>query len=139
MDVYDSIGTNHWYTIAADSATRFRIEGSAGDGTRGAVDITPGYINFYNDDWSLNQTWNVGNIADTKALYNHVQSSSAEWGKTYSGISPIIVDNTARTIDISGYGLSGINLNIWKDDVHHVIVISAAPGGASIDYTTGSI
>ena len=79
MDVYDSIGTNHWYTIAADSATRFRIEGSAGDGTRGAVDITPGYINFYNDDWSLNQTWNVGNIADTKALLNHVQSASASW------------------------------------------------------------
>ena len=139
MDVYDSIGNNHWYTTAADSATRFRIIGSAGDGTIGAVDITPGYINFYNDDWSLNQTWNTTNIADTKALYNHVQSASAEWGKTYSGISPIIVDNTARTIDISGYGLSGINVNIWKDDVHHVIVISAAPGGASIDYTTGSI
>jgi hypothetical protein len=138
MDVYDSIGNNHWYTTAADSATRFRIEGSAGDGTRGAVDLTPGYINFYNDDWSLNQTWNTDDIADTKALYNHVQSASAEWGKTYSGISPIIVDNTARTIDISGYGLSGINVNIWKDDVHHVIVISAATGG-SIDYTTGSI
>lgn len=79
IDVYDSIGNNHWQTIASDSATRFRIEGSAGDGTRGAVDITPGYINFYNDDWSLNQTLNTSDISALKALLNHVQSASANW------------------------------------------------------------
>ena len=60
-------------------------------------------------------------------------------GKTYTGISPVIVDNSLNTIAVSGYGLSGINLNIWKDDVNHVIVISASQGGASINYTTGSI
>jgi len=79
MDVYDSTGNNRWYTTAGDGATRFRIEGSAGDGTRGAVDLTPGYINFYNDDWSLNQTLNTSDISALKALLNHVQSASANW------------------------------------------------------------
>lgn len=66
-------------------------------------------------------------------------SSAFSAGKTYTGISPVIVDNSLNTIAVSGYGLSGINLNIWKDDVNHVIVISASQGGASINYTTGSI
>lgn len=68
VDVYDSTGINHWYTTAVDGATRFRIEGSAGDGARGAVDLTPGYINFYNSDWSLNQSLSVGDISALKAL-----------------------------------------------------------------------
>ena len=68
IDVYDSIGNNHWYTTATDGAARFRIEGSAGGGARGAVDLTPGYINFYNDDWSLNQSLSVGDISALKAL-----------------------------------------------------------------------
>ena len=79
MDSYDSIGNNHWYTTAVDGAARFRIEGSAGGGFRGAVDLTPGYINFYNDDWSLNQSLSVGDISALKALLNHVQSASANW------------------------------------------------------------
>jgi len=79
MEVYDSTGNNYWYTTAVDGATRFRIVGSAGDGTRGAVDLAPGYINFYNDDWSLNQTLNTSDISALKALPPiRIVSSSAQ-------------------------------------------------------------
>lgn len=63
MDSYDSAGDNHWYTTAVDSATRFRIVGSAGDGAKGAVDLTPGYINFYDSAWNLDATINKGQIS----------------------------------------------------------------------------
>lgn len=68
LDVVNTAEGNYWSMFAADGAARLRIYGSAGDGTIGAVDITPGYINFYNDDWSLNQTLNTSDISALKAL-----------------------------------------------------------------------
>jgi hypothetical protein len=83
MDVYDSIGNNHWYTTAADGATRFRILGSgqnsAGEAITGAVDLTPAYINFYDQSWNLRATLNYEEINALKALLNHVSTASASW------------------------------------------------------------
>lgn len=77
MEVFDSAG-NSWYT-KADTRAHFIVSGSAGNGARGAVELAPQYINFYNDDWSLNQTLNISDISALKALLNHVQSASASW------------------------------------------------------------
>lgn len=79
LDVVNTAEGNYWSMFATDSAARLRIYGSAGNGAIGAVDITPGYINFYNEDWSLNQTLNTNDISALKALLNHVQSASANW------------------------------------------------------------
>lgn len=79
LDVVNTAEGNYWSMFATDSAARLRIYGSAGDGAIGAVDITPGYINFYNADWSLNQTLNTSDISALKALLNHVRSASANW------------------------------------------------------------
>ena len=65
MELFDTAG-NSWLTSAGGDRTYFIVSGSAGNGVRGAVELAPQYINFYNDDWSLNQTWNTDNIADTK-------------------------------------------------------------------------
>lgn len=78
MEVFDNAG-NSWYTKASDSRAHFIVSGSAGNGARGAVELAPQYINFYNDDWSLNQTLNTSDISALKALLNHVQSASANW------------------------------------------------------------
>lgn len=78
MEVFDS-AYNCWYTKADDGRAHFIVSGSAGNGARGAVELAPRYINFYNDDWSLNQTLNVSDISALKALLNHVQSASASW------------------------------------------------------------
>lgn len=79
LDVVNTAEGNYWSMFAADSAARLRVYGSAGNGTRGAVDIAPGYINFYNEDWSLNQTLNTSDISALKALLNHVKTASANW------------------------------------------------------------
>ena len=79
MDSYDSAGDNHWYTTAVDSATRFRIVGSAGDGTKGALDLTPGYINFYDSNWNLDATINKGQISAWNAVYSTVNGNSGSW------------------------------------------------------------
>ena len=79
IDVYNSAENNHWYTTADNEATRFRIVGSAGGGTRGAVDLTPSYINFYDESWNLNASLDYATINALKALLNHVQSASANW------------------------------------------------------------
>lgn len=79
MEVYDSTGNNRWYTTADGEATRFRIVGSAGGGARGAVDLTPAYINFYDESWNLNASLDYATINALKALLNHVQSASANW------------------------------------------------------------
>lgn len=83
MEVYDSTGNNHWYTTAVDGATRFRIVGSAqnsaGVAISGAVDLTPAYINFYDQSWNLRATLNYEEINALKALLNHVSTASASW------------------------------------------------------------
>lgn len=66
MEVFDSAG-NCWYT-KADTRAHFIVSGSAGNGARGAVELAPQYINFYNADWSLNQTLNTSDISALKAL-----------------------------------------------------------------------
>lgn len=78
MEVFDTAG-NSWLTSAGGGRTYFIVSGSAGNGARGAVELAPQYINFYNDDWSLNQTLNTSDISALKALLNHVQSASANW------------------------------------------------------------
>lgn len=83
MEVYDSTGNNRWYTTAVDGATRFRIVGSAqnsaGIAISGAVDLTPAYINFYDQSWNLRATLNYEEINALKALLNHVSTASATW------------------------------------------------------------
>ena len=114
------------YNSSAFSAERASYATSA-TSANGAISAQS--ANYVVSGWEISD----GNITG----YN---GTAFPAGKTYTGISPVIVDNSLNTIAVSGYGLSGINLNIWKDDVNHVIVISASQGGgASIDYTTGSI
>jgi len=83
MEIYDSAGNNRWYTTAADGATRFRIQGSAqnsaGEAITGVVDLTPAYINFYDQSWNVRATLNYEEINALKALLNHVQTASASW------------------------------------------------------------
>ena len=83
IDVYNSAGNNRWYTTAVDGATRFRIVGSgqnsAGQAISGAVDLTPAYINFYDQSWNLRATLNYEEINALKALLNHVSTASANW------------------------------------------------------------
>lgn len=64
---------------------------------------------------------------------NTIKLDGSAVGRTYTGISPIIVDNTAGTIDISAYEVSGININITKDDANSAIIFSANPGGNSFN------
>lgn len=124
-----------------------------------ALGLSDGYITGYNSSafsaerasYATSATSANGSISAQSANYvvsgweisdgsiTGYNGTAFPAGKTYTGISPVIVDNSLNTIAVSGYGLSGINLNIWKDDVNHVIVISASQGGASINYTTGSI
>lgn len=83
MEIYDSVGNNRWYTTAAEGATRFRIVGSgqnsAGEAITGAVDLTPAYINFYDQSWNVRATLNYEEINALKALLNHVSTASASW------------------------------------------------------------
>lgn len=62
---------------------------------------------------------------------NTIKLDGTAVGRTYTGISPVIVDNTAGTIDISAYEVSGINIDITKDDANSAIIFSANPGGNS--------
>ncbi len=79
-DVVNTDNGCYWSLLATDSAARLRVHGSAGDATAiGTVDLTPGYINFYRNDWSLWATLNPDEINALKALLNHVQSASANW------------------------------------------------------------
>jgi len=78
MEVFNTAG-NSWLTSAGGGRTYFIVSGSAGNGARGAVELAPQYINFYNDDWSLNQTLNTSDISALKALLNHVSTASANW------------------------------------------------------------
>lgn len=62
---------------------------------------------------------------------NTIKLDGSAVGRTYTGISPVIVDNTAGTIDISAYEVSGINIDITKDDANSAIIFSANPGGGN--------
>ena len=64
---------------------------------------------------------------------NTIKLDGSAVGRTYTGISPVIVDNTAGTIDISAYEVSGINIDITKDDANSAIIFSANPGGNSFN------
>lgn len=80
LDVVNTVEGNYWSMFATDSAARLRVHGSAGDATAiGTVDLTPGYINFYRNDWSLWATLNPDEINALKALLNHVRTASANW------------------------------------------------------------
>ena len=79
-DVVNTDNGCYWSLLAADSAARLRVHGSAGNATAiGTVDLTPGYINFYNSDWSLRATLTPEEINALKALLNHVSTASANW------------------------------------------------------------
>lgn len=83
-DVVNTDNGCYWSLLATDSAARLRVHGSAGlqvMGTQvmGTVDLTPGYINFYHDDWSVWASLTPEEINALKALLNHVQSASANW------------------------------------------------------------
>lgn len=66
---------------------------------------------------------------------NTIKLDGSAVGRTYTGVSPVIVDNTAGTIDISAYEVSGINIDITKDDANSAIIFSASPGGNSFNAT----
>jgi len=79
-DVVNTDNGCYWSLFASDSAARLRVHGSAGNATAiGTVDLTPGYINFYNSDWSLRATLTPEEINALKALLNHVSTASANW------------------------------------------------------------
>lgn len=44
-------------TFYGDSAHRFRIVGECGGGASGVIDVTPGYINFYDSDYNFISTY----------------------------------------------------------------------------------
>ena len=78
-DVVNTDNGCSWSLLATDSAARLRVHGSAGDGRTGSVDLTPGYINFYHDDWTLWASLTPDEINALKALLNHVSTASASW------------------------------------------------------------
>ena len=79
LDVVNTAEGYYWSMFTADGATRFRIYGSAYEGVSGAVDLTPAYINFYDQSFNLRASLNYAEINALKALLNHVQSASANW------------------------------------------------------------
>lgn len=78
-DVVNTDNDCSWSLLAIDSAARLRVHGSAGNGSTGSVDLTPGYINFYHDDWTLWASLTPNEINALKALLNHVSTASASW------------------------------------------------------------
>lgn len=80
LDVVNTVEGNYWSMFAADSAARLRVHGSAGNGTAiGSVDLTPGYIRFYHDNWAVWATLTPDKINELTLLLNHVRSASASW------------------------------------------------------------
>lgn len=78
-DVVNTDNGCSWSLLAIDSAARLRVHGSAGNGSTGTVDLTPGYINFYRDDSTLWASLTPDEINALKALLNHVSTASASW------------------------------------------------------------
>ena len=140
-----------YFVEDSESATVIGISGMPtveGVMYESALGLSDGYITCYNSSafsaerasYATSATSANGSISAQSANYvvsgwetsdgniTGYNGTAFSAGKTYTGISPVIVDNSLNTISISGYGLSGINVNIWKDDVHHVIVISASTG-----------
>lgn len=58
--------------------TCFRIRGDMGN-TTGTLDLTPGFIQFYDANWNVAAFLGPNEINQLKALLNHVQSASASW------------------------------------------------------------
>lgn len=58
--------------------TCFRIRGDMGN-TTGTLDLTPGFIQFYDANWNVVAFLGSYEINQLKALLNHVQSASASW------------------------------------------------------------
>ena len=83
LDVVNTAEGNYWSMFTADGAARFRIYGSAqnsaGEAITGIVDLTPAYINFYDQSFNLRATLNYEEINALKALLNHVSTASANW------------------------------------------------------------
>lgn len=83
LDVVNTAEGNYWSMFAVDGAARFRIYGSAqnsaGEAITGIADLTPAYINFYDQSFNLRATLNYEEINALKALLNHVSTASANW------------------------------------------------------------
>jgi len=69
----------YWALLTTDNVTKLRIHGPSGSGDVGTVDLTPGFINFYDYNGQIRATLNPDQINALKALLNHVQSASASW------------------------------------------------------------
>ena len=67
--------TNHYDN---DNYTVLRIHGDMGN-TTGTLDLTPGFIQFFDSAWNVVATLTPTEINALKALLNHVQSASASW------------------------------------------------------------
>jgi len=78
-------------------------------------------LNLSGRDW-MNQITAASGAAVTSAK-NYTDS------RDYIGITPVLVNNTSRTIGVSAYDVSGIGINITKDDVHSAVIFSANSAG----------
>lgn len=58
--------------------TVLRVHGDLGN-TTGTLDLTPGFIQFYDSAWNVAAFLGPWEINQLKALLNHVQSASASW------------------------------------------------------------
>lgn len=82
--------------------------------------------------------------ANWNSTYNTVHDNSGSWtgggggGVEYSGITPIVVNNTSHEISADTWGLAiGDGLSAVEDAVNKQTVISVTGGGAT--YTAGNM
>lgn len=69
----------YWALLTTNNVTKLRIHGPSGSGDVGTVDLTPGFINFYDYNGQIRATLNPDEINALKALLNHVSTASASW------------------------------------------------------------
>lgn len=131
-DVASSV-TTAWVT-----AQGYITSAPTATGTLSAVNnVTPSYVSGGYDDGTLSLSGRDWTTTITAASAN-ATGTTVDWvtaqgyitaQKEYTGISPVNVNNTANTISVSSYEVSGININITKDDANSAIIFSGNSAG----------
>ena len=99
---------------------------------------------YATEDWVTAQGYitgvNISESATWNETSNVVKESSASWseGKTYEGVSPIVVNNNENKISADTWTLSaGVGISFTENSANKVtrIDVTAAQGGNYIPYT----
>jgi hypothetical protein len=112
---------------------------SANAAITGVNNLTTGYVSagvntadhqltVSGKDWMPDITAASSNATATTTAWVNTQGYITAQ-KEYTGISPVNVNNTANTISVSAYEVSGVNIDVIKDDANGLVIFSGNSAG----------